>query len=130
MDLKSTSSELINQSTPHPFLYFLTTCSHARYIQSLHAYLSSFLSRTKPLLDLSEEDARAEAAFAPLWDESKLAGWEEESEEGPKGTAANGAAPAAEGIWCPACSSTFSSSASCSDLTLIMNGEYRPEDVL
>lgn len=87
-----------------PFLFHSQSIAIRSYITGLHDYLLSFLSRTKPLLEVSDQEAEAEARFAALWEEGKFEGWEEE--EKPKvegGVSEGGAKNEAEGIWCPAC---------------------------
>ena len=64
----------------------------------MHAYLLSFLSRTKPLKDITALKVQAEKEFEEGWAAGTIAGWEEDKEDGAEGAKKEG-----EGIWCPAC---------------------------
>jgi hypothetical protein len=80
------------------------------YITALHAYLLSFIERTRPLTDLAPFDEQAELEFESKWQEGKVEGWEPESEGPAANGGAEGSSGSSEGIWCAACTSCAGSS--------------------
>ncbi|TFY81148.1 hypothetical protein EWM64_g2862 [Hericium alpestre] len=73
------------------------------YIRSLHMYLTSFMRRTQPLVDLESREREVKADFDKRWEAGEIKGWEEVSKS--KAQAANGSS---EGIWCSACQKMYS----------------------
>ncbi|KAF8607528.1 hypothetical protein BDV93DRAFT_487253 [Ceratobasidium sp. AG-I] len=68
------------------------------YLSNLHAYLVSFVKRTRPLQPHAQLQSDAEAEFDKLWEQNQIQGWDASGAPG----VTNGSTPA-EGIWCPAC---------------------------
>jgi splicing factor 3A subunit 3 len=78
-------------------LFRLFVCSICpRYIGALHTYLTSFMRRMQPLVDIDSKQTAAIEEFEKKWEASELEGWTEAS---PK-VQADGSG---EGIWCTAC---------------------------
>ena len=67
-----------------------------RYIGALHSYLTSFIRRTQPLLDIDSKQAETVEEFDIKWDAGELEGWTDESQKAPPDDSG-------EGIWCTAC---------------------------
>src|SRR6266404_3261982 len=67
------------------------------YIGALHTYLTSFMRRTQPLLDIDSKQAATVEEFNTLWDAGELdEGWIDESQKAPPDGSG-------EAIWCTAC---------------------------
>ncbi|KAI0065833.1 RNA splicing factor PRP9 [Artomyces pyxidatus] len=79
------------------------TRDYELYISSLHSYLTSFMRRTQPLVDLDSRQTTARATFEQKWEANEVEGWEETSHSKAQ---ANG--NGAEGIWCSACQKMYS----------------------
>jgi splicing factor 3A subunit 3 len=67
-----------------------------RYTGALHTYLTSFIRRTQPLLDVDSKHAATVEEFDIKWDAGELEGWTEEDQKAPPDGSV-------EGIWCTAC---------------------------
>lgn len=67
-----------------------------RYIGALHNYLSSFIRRTQPLLDIDSKQTAMVEEFDIKWDGGELEGWVDEGQKAPPDGSG-------EGIWCTAC---------------------------
>jgi len=63
-------------------------------VHGLQTYLTAFVRRTQPLVNVDAQLADAEADFTKRWEAGEIEGWGEvkSAEEGSN-----------EGIWCPAC---------------------------
>ncbi|KAI0034117.1 hypothetical protein K488DRAFT_77483 [Vararia minispora EC-137] len=70
------------------------------YIHGLQSYLTAFMRRTQPLVNIDSQLAEAETEFTKKWGEGEIEGWGEV-----KKTEGNGAD---DGIWCPACQKMYS----------------------
>jgi len=71
------------------------------YIGALHTYLTSFIRRTQPLLDINSKQTATVEEFDLKWDAGELEGWIEESHKAPPDGSG-------EGIWCTACQKLYS----------------------
>jgi hypothetical protein len=67
-----------------------------RYILALHTYLTSFMHRTQPLVDIESKQTATIEEFNKKWEEGEFEGWTDVNQR-PQvdGTV--------EGIWCAAC---------------------------
>jgi splicing factor 3A subunit 3 len=74
-----------------------------RYIGVLHAYLTSFVRRTQPLLDIESKQTATIEEFDKKWEADELDGWT----DGGQKAQVDGSG---EGIWCTACKYSPSSS--------------------
>ncbi|KAH8993889.1 hypothetical protein EDB86DRAFT_2928274 [Lactarius hatsudake] len=70
------------------------------YIGALHTYLTSFIRRTQPLLDIDSKQAAIVEEFGIKWDAGELEGWIDEGKAPPDDSG--------EGIWCTACQKLYS----------------------
>ncbi|KAH8094818.1 RNA splicing factor PRP9 [Cristinia sonorae] len=69
------------------------------YVKSLHTYLTSFIKRAQPLLDVETQQRDAEAEFDKKWEAGETGDWAEVRQA---------SAPSGEGIWCAACQKLYS----------------------
>jgi len=92
-----------------------SVCS--RYIGALHTYLTSFMRRTQPLVDIDSKETAAIEEFEKKWEANELEGWTDAS---PKAQADG----SEEGIWCTACKYSIVS------LRVLFYPFARPKDVL
>ena len=67
-----------------------------RYILALHTYLTSFMRRTRPLVDVDSKQTATIEEFNRKWDEGEFEGWADVSQK----AQVDGSV---EGIWCTAC---------------------------
>ncbi|KAI0650581.1 RNA splicing factor PRP9 [Trametes meyenii] len=72
------------------------------YIRALHTYLTSFMKRSQPLVDVESQQREAEEQFAKYWESGDTEEWEQSQQ--PKALE-NGNS---EGIWCAACQKMYS----------------------
>ena len=56
---------------------------YKRYLESLSGYLDNFVSRQRPLFDLSQMNAEFDHDFAERWDSALIPGWEQKTCESP-----------------------------------------------
>jgi len=77
------------------------TRDYETYIGALHTYLTSFMRRTQPLVDIDSKQTAAIEEFEKKWEANELEGWTEAS---PKAQADG----SGEGIWCTACQKMYS----------------------
>ena len=81
---------LLNVPLIHPCLIPL------RYIGALHTYLTSFVRRTQPLLDIDSKQTATVEEFDLKWDAGELEIWTDDGQKAPPDGSV-------EGIWCTAC---------------------------
>ncbi|KAI0040079.1 hypothetical protein FA95DRAFT_1503340 [Auriscalpium vulgare] len=80
------------------------TKDYELYILSLQTYLTSFMRRTQPLVDVDSRLSAAGAIFDKNWEAGEIDGWKEASSSKSQ---ANGNG-SADGIWCSACQRMYS----------------------
>ena len=77
-----------------------------RYILALHSYLTSFMRRTQPLVDVDSKQASTIEEFDKKWEADEVEGWVDVIQK--VQVDGNG-----EGIWCAACKHSVICYASC-----------------
>ena len=87
-----------------------------RYILALNNYLTSFMRRTQPLVDIDSKQTATIEEFNRKWDEGEFEGWADVNQKAQvDGTV--------EGIWCAACKCSITCN------TSLFYPLLRPKDV-
>ncbi|KAH9959239.1 RNA splicing factor PRP9 [Russula dissimulans] len=74
---------------------------YEKYIHALHTYLTSFMRRTQPLVDVDSKQTNVMEEFEKKWEAGELEGWADASQK----ARVDGSG---DGIWCTACQKMYS----------------------